>query len=159
MESNLTQQVVKSEKVEIEQVSNSEPLKRLIAFAPSLLKNLAPDILEVALASLINPIAGIGLVTKRIADHQKITEAKVQQAAEVQFREKAVVYKEAYQNLIESDNLHKTARSLARETVFLAEDAVKIDDQALLPEVFELYRKSLKQLLSSTDEKPLPIKQ
>src|SRR5215216_4312918 len=113
MENNLTQQVIKSEKVEVEQVSNSEPLRRLIASAPSLLKNLAPDILEVAIASLVNPIAGIGLLTKRIADHQKITEAKVHQAAEEQFREKAIVYKEAYQNLIESDNLHRTALSLA----------------------------------------------
>jgi hypothetical protein len=36
---------------------------------------MAPDILEVAIATLVNPLAGIGLVAKKIGDKAQVRKA------------------------------------------------------------------------------------
>lgn len=121
--------------------------------------HMAPDIAEVAIATLANPTAGIALTVRKIAELQRTSGARVQKAAEEQFHNKIKEFRDEYQALMEQGDLHKASSYLSNEANRLAENAVKLNENALMNEVFTFYKKSQKILLSSSPSAPLSLGQ
>jgi len=118
------------------------------------IKEITPEVLDVALATLVNPISGFSLVIKKIAE-KMASEANIQKDAEAEFQERIKNLKDDFPSLITSGNISKTIKYLTEEINKLAESAVKINDQELMEQVFVFYRSSQKKLLASSAKKPL----
>jgi hypothetical protein len=89
--------------------------------------------------------------------------AQVQSVAEEGFRSKIQNIKsteKVYDALIvEHKDLHKLSEYLVREIRSVAEEAVTVNDQVLIDEVFAFYLSGIKKLLSSTPRKSLTYPQ
>jgi hypothetical protein len=67
---------LKSELIELERVAqSSQPDDSFIKKRLQTIKKMAPDIFEVTLNTILNPVSGLGTVVKKIAE--KMKEAKV----------------------------------------------------------------------------------
>ncbi|MBC7877767.1 MAG: hypothetical protein H7Y59_11415 [Anaerolineales bacterium] len=122
------------------------------------IQKLTPEVLDVALATLANPVFGLSLVVKKIAE-KVASEANIQKEAEAEFQERVKNLKDDFPPLNTSSNISKTVSHLTDEINKLAEGAVKINDHALIEQVFIFYRSAQKKLLASTAKKPLPTEQ
>lgn len=114
------------------------------------LAEMAPDIMDVVVATLANPAMGLEMVFKRIIEktrNQTLIEAQIQEEAEKKFL--ARIDSEEERIRIDPENLQRVPDYLAQEIKRIAESAVKLNDQRLMNEVFGFYRSSLKRLFQS----------
>jgi len=121
-------------------------------------EHIVPDVLDVAFATLTNPISGFSLIFKKIAEKASL-DANLQKDAEADFQEKIKSIKDDSPSVITSSNVTKTTNYLTDEINKLAESAIRINDKVLMDQVFVFYRSAQKKLLASSKKRPLTTDQ
>jgi len=129
----------------------------------SVIANIVASLFQSYLGSSVSRdhLASLGSTASKILTNAKI--AQVQSVAEEGFRSKIQNIKsteKVYDALIvEHKDLHKLSEYLVREIRSVAEEAVTVNDQVLIDEVFAFYLSGIKKLLSSTPRKSLTYPQ
>lgn len=120
--------------------------------------DIAPDIADIFLATLSNPISGLSTTIKKIAEKAS-AEANIQKEAEAEFQAKVKGIKDEFPSIITNSNIGKTTSYLTKEINKLAEDAIKLNNETLMDQVITFYKSAQKRLLASSANKPLTTDQ
>lgn len=145
VESEAKAEIASKKTVQVLDASETVQLWRAIA-------KVAPDILDVAAMTLTNPLAGLGMTVKRIAEKAKsqtVIEGQIQDEATKKFF--ASMNSEENKVPTDQDNLQKPDY-ISDAMIRVAEHAVKLNDQKLMNEVLEFYKDYSARLIRSQIE-------
>lgn len=121
-----------------------------------IIDKMAPDILDIALSTLSNPVAGFAKVFEKI----KLKESEIISNAEKDFRNRIGETSKEEDDIfsLNKENIEQAIKYLIKEIKGIAESAVKLHDKDLHSEVMTFYRTSMPSLLGSSLDKPLSWK-